>query len=318
LKIGYHASHEQHPPSRLLRYVRLAEEAGFDAAMCSDHIAPFTERDGHSGFAWAWLGAALEATAFPMGVVTSPGHRYHPAILAQAAATFAEMYPGRFWMALGSGEYLNEHVTATPWPAKPERDSRLEECAEIIRRLLRGETVNSCAVATDSARLYVQPRETPLLIGAAITPGTAARVADWADGMVTVAAPLEDLERVVSAFRASGGADKPMYLQAQHSFAPTDAEARAAAGERWRVAALPSSTMTELKTPADFDRATADADDQQILRAVRASADPAQHLRWLLQYRELGFDAVYVHNVQADDQPFIRAFGADVLPGVRG
>jgi probable non-F420 flavinoid oxidoreductase len=317
VKVGYHASHEQHPPSRLLRYVRLAEEAGFDAAMCSDHIAPFTERDGHSGFAWAWLGAALEATAFPMGVVTSPGHRYHPAILAQAAATFAEMYPGRFWMALGSGEYLNEHVTATQWPSKPEREVRLEESAAIIRRLLRGETVSSCAVPTDTARLYVTPVRPPLLVGAAITPETAARVAGWADGMVTVAAPLQDLERVVREFRENGGAGKPMCLQAQHAFARSDDEARAAACERWRVSSLPSSTMTELKTAADFDRATADADDGQILRSVRASADPAEHLRWLLEYRDLGFDAVYVHNVQADDEPFIRAFGGEVLPGVR-
>jgi len=112
--IGYHASHEQLPPDALLRSVREAEAAGFGAAMCSDHLAPWGNAQGQSGHAWSWLGAALEATSMPFGVVTSPGQRYHPAVVAQAIATLAAMYPGRFWAALGSGEAINEHVTGEP------------------------------------------------------------------------------------------------------------------------------------------------------------------------------------------------------------
>jgi alkanesulfonate monooxygenase SsuD/methylene tetrahydromethanopterin reductase-like flavin-dependent oxidoreductase (luciferase family) len=116
--IGFHASHEQISPSQLLLDVRMAEEAGFGAAMCSDHLAPWSERQGHSGHAWTWLGAAMQVTSLPFGVVTSPGQRYHPAEMAQAIATLGDLHPGRFWAALGSGEALNEHVTGDRWPSK--------------------------------------------------------------------------------------------------------------------------------------------------------------------------------------------------------
>ena len=138
---GIHASHEQIPPSRLLASVRHAEAAGFGAAMCSDHFSPWSERQGESGFAWSWLGAAMATTDLPFGVVNAPGQRYHPAIIAQAAATLAAMFPGRFWVALGSGENVNEHITGGRWPAKAERDARLRECVQIIRALLDGEEV---------------------------------------------------------------------------------------------------------------------------------------------------------------------------------
>src|SRR5690554_5653379 len=109
--IGWHASHEQIHPKDLLASLQHAERAGFTAAMCSDHFAPWSDRQGHSGFAWAWLGAALQATELPIGGVTAPGQRYHPAIIAQAVGTLEAMYPGRFWAALGSGENMNEHIT---------------------------------------------------------------------------------------------------------------------------------------------------------------------------------------------------------------
>ena len=126
--------------------------------MCSDHFAPWTTAQGHSGFAWSWLGAALEATGLPLGCVTAPGQRYHPTILAQAAATLAELYPGRFWVALGSGEAPNEHVTGTGWPPKRDRDARLLECVQVLRALLAGETVSHRGLVTvDRARLWSRP-----------------------------------------------------------------------------------------------------------------------------------------------------------------
>ncbi len=156
--VGFHASHEQLPPSGLLAAVQAAEAAGFQAAMCSDHLAPWSERQGHSGHAWSWLGAAMQATSLPFGVVTAPGQRYHPAIIAQAIATLGELFPGRFWAALGSGEALNEHVTGDRWPAKADRDARLLECVEVIRALLRGEEVtHDGLVRVDRARLWSLP-----------------------------------------------------------------------------------------------------------------------------------------------------------------
>jgi G6PDH family F420-dependent oxidoreductase len=139
---GLHASHEQIHPSELLKAVIRAEQAGFGAAMSSDHFSPWSERQGHSGFAWSWLGAALQATSLPFGVVNAPGQRYHPAIIAQAIGTLAAMYPGRFWAALGTGEASNEHITGDRWPRKELRAVRLRECVEVIRALLVGEQVS--------------------------------------------------------------------------------------------------------------------------------------------------------------------------------
>ena len=205
---GYHASHEQLPPSALLADVRLAEQAGFQAAMCSDHFAPWSRAQGHSGFAWSWLGAAMQATGLPFGCVNAPGQRYHPAIVAQAAATLAELFPGRFWVALGSGEALNEHITGTGWPDKQARNDRLLECVEVIRALFAGETVSHRGLVTvDRARLWSRPAAPPPLIGAAVSPETAGWVAGWADGLITVNQPAERLRRVVDAFRA--GAARP-------------------------------------------------------------------------------------------------------------
>ena len=138
---AYHASHEQFPPSALVRYTRLAEQAGFTTVSSSEHLQPWSPRQGQSGFAWAWLGAAMQATALPFSVMCAPGPRYHPMVLAQAAATLAELFPGRFHLALGSGEGLNERVTGEPWPSKPERHARLLECVGIMRALWAGETV---------------------------------------------------------------------------------------------------------------------------------------------------------------------------------
>src|SRR5918997_4266599 len=158
--IGLHCSHEQIPPSRLLMHVREAEAAGFGAAMSSDHFSPWSERQGESGFAWSWLGAAMEATRLPFGVVNAPGQRYHPAIVAQAAATLCELFPGRFWMALGTGEASNEHITGDRWPAKAERRARLGEAVAVIRALLAGETVSHDGlVKVDRAKLWTLPAE---------------------------------------------------------------------------------------------------------------------------------------------------------------
>src|ERR687895_553024 len=183
--VGIHASHEQIAPSVLLTAMREAEAAGFERAWSSDHFSPWSERQGESGFAWSWLGAAMQATGLPFGVVTAPGQRYHPAIVAQAAATLAELFPGRFWMALGTGEFSNEHITGEPWPDKRRRNERLGECVAVMRALLAGEVVDHDGlVRVDRARLWPLPPEPPPLIGAAVSPQTARWCGEWADGLV--------------------------------------------------------------------------------------------------------------------------------------
>src|SRR3712207_5462365 len=171
---GIHASHEQIHPAELLAAVVAAERAGFDAAMCSDHFSPWSARQGHSGFAWSWLGAALATTKLRFGVVTAPGQRYHPAIIAHASATLAGMFPGRFWMATGSGENMNEHITGDGWPAKDIRQRRLEEWVEVIRRRHRGEECTPRGLVTvEQARIWDVPQDPRPVIAPAVSAETA-------------------------------------------------------------------------------------------------------------------------------------------------
>jgi coenzyme F420-dependent glucose-6-phosphate dehydrogenase len=316
--IGYHASHEQHPPSSLLTWARQAEQAGFDAAMCSDHFHPWNEQQGNSGFAWSWLGAALQATSLPMGVVNAPGQRYHPAIIAQAAATLAEMYPERFWLAVGSGQDLNEHITGDAWPRKPDRNQRLLESVEVMRALWNGETVtHRGAVVVEDAHLYTRPTRSPRLLGAALTPQTAAWVADWADGMITVAKPMAELRELVEAFREGGGEGKPMALQVQLSYAPSDDEALAAAHEQWGTNIFDSPVLASLRLPSDFEAAAEFVEPRDLSGPVLVSSDASRHAAWLTEYAELGFDELYLHDVHHDQQRFLADFGERVLPQLR-
>lgn len=312
--IGFHASHEQLPPGALLKTVRDAEAAGFAAAMCSDHLAPWGEAQGHSGHSWSWLGAALEATSLSFGVVTAPVQRYHPAVVAQAIATLAEMFPGRFWAALGSGEALNEHVTGEPWPPKEARDARLLEAVDVIRRLHAGEEVSVDGhVRVDRARVWSLPEEPPPLIGAAVSEGTARTVGEWADGLITVNQPIETLERVVGAFREEGG-NKPAYLQVHLSWAETEENALAVAHEQWKTNVFGSDLAWNLEVPLQFDEAARFVRLEDVREAVLVSPDVDQHISWLTEYAELGFDRIYLHHVGQEQSEFIRVFGERVLP----
>lgn len=312
--IGYHASHEQLSPRALLDAVRAAESAGFRAAMCSDHLAPWGEAQGHSGHAWSWLGAALEATSLSFGVVTAPVQRYHPAVVGQAIATLAGMYPGRFWAALGSGEAVNEHVTGEPWPRKEVRDERLLEAVDVIRHLLAGDEVTVDGhVRVDRARLWSLPETPPALIGAAVSEETARTVGGWADGLITVNQPVETLERVVKAFRVDGG-DKPVYLQVHLSWAETDERALGIAYDQWKTNVFGSALAWNLETPAQFDEAARFVRPEDVRESVLVSSDVGQHIEWLDRYAQIGFDGIYLHHVGQQQDEFIRVFGEKVIP----
>jgi probable non-F420 flavinoid oxidoreductase len=316
-RIGFHASHEQFAPSALLSYVQHAEQAGFQAAMCSDHFLPWSERQGQSGFAWSWLGAAMQATQFEYGVVCAPGQRYHPAIIAQAAATLAEMFPGRFWLAVGSGEALNEHITGDDWPEKQVRNERLKESVDVIRALWAGETVNHDGlVKVRDAKLYTRPPRPPKLIGAAITPETAEWMAAWVDGLITAGRDHNALRRLVEAFRAGGGNGKPVMLQSAICYAPTMEQALLAAHDQWRHALLDSSSVLNFDMPADFDEASRSTPPEKLVEGLRISADMQQFVDWLAQDVEIGFDSIYLHHVGRDLERFIDVFSSHVLPSV--
>lgn len=314
--IGYHASHEQFKPSELLKYVQLAEQAGFTLALSSDHFHPWGEAQGESGFAWSWLGAAMHATpTLCYRVVCAPGQRYHPAIIAQAAATLAQMFPDRFWLTVGSGQAVNEHITGEKWPTKGDRNARLKECVDIIRDLWAGKTVTHHGLVNiEDAKLYTRPEIFPAIIGAAITPETAEWLGSWADGLITTSRPPEKLKKVVDAFRRGGGEGKPMILKVQLSYHSSEENALQGAYHQWRNNIFKSKMLTELITPAQFDAAGEFVQPKQLFDHVRISADPQQHIEWLQKDIELGFNELILHNVNREQERFIEVFGAKVLP----
>jgi coenzyme F420-dependent glucose-6-phosphate dehydrogenase len=317
-KIGYHASHEQFAPSELLELVKLAEQAGFDCAMSSDHFKPWGPAQGHSGFAWSWMGAAMQATTMPFGIISAPGYRYHPAIIAQAAATLAELYPERLWLALGSGQRLNEDITGLPWPEKSERNARLAECADIIAALLRGETVcHRGRVTAIDARLYSLPKRRPLLLAAAVTELTAETVGQWADGLLTVHAEPEGLERIIFAFERGGGLGKPRKLQVTLNWDESEDSALAGAFDQWRYNALGGDINWELRSPDDFAIATRYVRPADLRRSVLISSNVRDHVSWLSEYISLGFDEILLHQVGINQRAFIDIFGREVLPELR-
>ena len=312
--IGFHCSHEQINPAQLLRDVQRAEQAGFTAGMSSDHISPWSVRQGESGFAWSFLGAALATTDLPFGVVNAPGQRYHPAVIAQAIATLAQMFPGRFWAALGSGEASNERVTGDVWPRKDVRDQRLLECVSVIRRLLQGEEVtHEGLVHVNRARLWTLPASTPDLVGPAVTPETAARHAAWADGLITVNQPQDILRKVMGAYREAGGRG-PARLQVHLSWAPTRDEALAVAHHQWRNNVFAPPVSWDIETVEAFDVIGEAVSPERVAQSVRISSDLGQHAQWLHEYIEQGWDELYLHFVGQHQVDFIDAFGEHVLP----
>ena len=316
--VGFHASHEQFPPGELLRLVRRAEAAGFQCAMCSDHFHPWSRAQGNSGHAWAWLGAAMAATRFPFGVVNAPVGRYHPAVIAQAAATLADMHGDRFWLAAGSGEAINECITGQRWPAKDVRNRRLREAVEVMRALWRGEEVTHHGEFTvERARLYSLPPRPLPVIAAALSPETARWAGEWADGLITISQPRDKLRAVLDAFREGGGEGKPVHLQVKLSWADTEDAAREGALEQWRTNLFESTVSEDLRTPEQFEAAAKFVRAEDLEPAVRISADLSRHVAWLCDDLAMGVDQLLLHNVNRGQAAFIDAFGAKVLPQLR-
>lgn len=316
--ITYHASHEQYAPSALVRYAVAAEQAGFQAIHSSDHFHPWSEKQGQSGHSFSWLGAAMQATSLPFSMVCAPGQRYHPAIVAQAIATLAEMFPDRFSVELGSGEALNECITGARWPHKEERNARLLECATIIRRLLNGDTVtHDGLVKIKEAKLYTLPATPPLLMAAALSETTAAWAGTWADGLITIGDNHEQLQRVIAAFRKGGGWDKPVFVQLAFSYAASEAEAKAAAFDQWRTNIFPPEILNELSIPTQFDSIARYVRPEDVIERMPILSSAEQCLAMVSSYISNDVDRLILHNVHPHQEWFVKEFGDKVLPYIR-
>jgi probable non-F420 flavinoid oxidoreductase len=319
---SYHASHEQFAPGELLQCVRAAEAAGFAGGFSSDHLQPWGRAQGQSGFAWSWLGAALQATSqLTFSLITVPGGwRYQPVVLAQAIATLAQMYEGRVpWVALGSGQAINERAVGRGWPAKNERNARLFDGAQVIKRLLAGETVSyRGTVSALDARIWSLPRKVPRLVAAAVSEETAEWLGSWADGLLTAGHDPDALARVVAAFRRGGGQGKPVHLKLGLSWAEEPAEALRQAHEQWRFNVLGGDISWELARPEDFEQATRFVRPQDMHQDLFISHDPDAHIARLKALADVGFETIVLHNVGRNQEQFIRTFGERVLPRVDG
>lgn len=306
----FHASHEQFAPSRLVNLAIQAEKAGFDAIHSSDHFHPWSRHQGQSGFAFSLLGAAMQATKLPFSVVCAPGQRYHPAIVAQAAATLAEMFPARFDIELGSGEAINEMITGEGWPDKATRNQRLLESADVIRRLLNGEEVtHKGEVVINKARLYVRPSIPPLLYCAAVSKETCEWAAGWADGLITTGGDEKSTAEKIEAFKRNGGNGKPFNIQVSFSYAETMEDALQGAYEQWRTNILPREKLADLSTVAEFDRLANNTSREDVAASIECFTTIPDLIRWTEPYRQMGAGKIILHNVHPNQEYFIEAFG---------
>jgi coenzyme F420-dependent glucose-6-phosphate dehydrogenase len=318
LEIGYSLSSEEHAPEDLIHYAHLAEESGFTFALISDHFHPWIDKQGQSPFVWSVIGAISRVTEnLKLGTgVTCPTFRIHPAIIAQAAATSAALMPGRFFLGVGTGEALNEHILGDRWPPHDERDARLEEAIELIRQLWQGDevTFRGDYYTVENARIYTLPDEPPPIIFAAAGPKSAETAGRIADGLCSTAPEKEIVEK----FEAAGGDGKPKYGQMTVCWAADEQEAVRTAYEWWPTAAVRGELSQELPTPKFFEQAAKMVKEEDVAQAIICGPDPQRHLEKIKEFADAGFDHVYVHQVGPDQEGFMKFYEQEVIPKVAG
>ncbi|MFE6996493.1 TIGR03557 family F420-dependent LLM class oxidoreductase [Microbacterium sp. NPDC057659] len=328
MKIGYAAMLEQVAPAAVIENCVAAEANGFTGVMATDHFQPWLPRHRTAAHVWTMLGAIGAHTRGPLGPgVTTPGARAHPAVVAQAAATLATLYPDRAWLGVGSGEALNEHITGQYWPEPAERIDRMFEAIDIIRRLfaasISGRDIRHHGehFRLESSRLWTMPPTAPPVYVATAGPITARRAGRNADGLITVAADEERLVPLLRRFAEGardGGRDPegmPRVLQVPLSWAPTEEEALRNALDGWPIAGV-RMRRGDVRSPYDFEQLVRGVTAEDIRAGMLISADPDVHRAALQRYADLGFTHIYLHNVGPNQSEWLEVFGRDVLPKV--
>ncbi len=304
MEIGYWLSSEEHSPRELVENARRAEDAGFSYALISDHFHPWVDAQGHSPFVWSVIGAIGEATdRLRLGTaVTCPLIRTHPVVVAQAAATSAVLLDGRFFLGVGTGELLNEHVTGERWPRPDERLEMLDEALDLIRRLWGGEyeTYRGRHYTVEQARLYDVPEEPPQLLVAAAAENAAELAAKWGDGMISTS-PSKD---VLDAYRAAGGGE-PIHGKVTGAFAASVDEARAIARERSPNTAMGGAISQELALPRDFESVAELVHEDDLDGALSFGNDPGAWQEGIDKFADVGFTHLCLHDVSEDQVGFI-------------
>jgi coenzyme F420-dependent glucose-6-phosphate dehydrogenase len=328
LLIGYAAMLEQFHPTEAVALAAYAESKGFSGVMAADHFQPWVPAQGQSSFVWNVLAAVGERTTGDLGPgVTAPTFRWHPAMVAQASATLAAMYPGRHWLGIGSGEALNEHVVGQYWPEAPERINRMFEAVEIINKLfsasLAGKDTKHSGTyyKLESTRLWTMPDVAPPILIATAGPVTAKRAGKHADGLITVGAPLEKISMLFGKFddgaREAGKdpSSAPKVLQLHLSWAPTDEEAMANALHEWPNGGM-KFPKADIRSPFELEQMAKLVRPEDFEGRMVISADPDVHRAHIQKFADLGFDRIYLHNVGRNQRDWIDVFARDVLPAL--
>lgn len=315
IELGYWLSSEEHSPRDLIDYARQAEAAGFPFALISDHYHPWLDRQGQAPFVWSVMGSIAQVTRrLRLGTgVTCPIVRLHPAIVAQAAATAPSMLPGRFFLGLGSGEALNEHILGDRWPPVEMRQNMLEEAIKIIRLLWQGrqESYQGAYFTVENARLYTLPDEPPPLLVAAGGAGSAKIAGELGDGLIGIAAN----EELVKTFREAGGANKPLYAKLAVCWAEDKNEALRTAHRVWPNDSL-GGFVTELPTPAHFEQAVQLVRPEDVAQTIITGPDPEPYLAKIREFAQAGFDHLALHQVGPDQAGFFRFYEKELRPRV--
>jgi coenzyme F420-dependent glucose-6-phosphate dehydrogenase len=313
-ELGYTLSSEEHPPNDLVRNARAAEEAGFEFLSISDHFHPWVGAQGQSPFVWSVIGAVAQATRrIRLGTgVTCPTIRIHPAIIAQAAATSQVMLEGRFYLGVGTGEELNEHVVGARWPGPEERLEMLEEAIEVMRLLWEGGYQSHYGehYTVEQAQIFTLPDEPPPIHVAAAQPNAAQLAGRLGDALITTS-PDDDLK---SEFEDAGGKGKPCYGQLDVCYAETEARGRKTAREIWPNSAMGGPLGQELAITSHYEAVAELVTEEQVGDSVICGPDPEQHLEAIREYDEAGFTHVFVHQIGPDQQGFLRFYADKILP----
>lgn len=314
VEFGFTLSAEEQQPSELVRLAGEAERTGFSFATISDHFHPWTSTQGNSPFVWSVLGGIASTTKrIRVGTaVTCPLIRMHPAIVAHAAATVSAMMPGRFFLGLGTGENLNEHVTGSRWPSASERRDMLEEAAEVIRELWGGDMVDHHGrwYRVVDAQLFTRPQQPPPIYVAAGGLKAAEFAGRHADGLIATSPDRE----LVEAFVNAGGRGKPRYGQVTVCFDGDERKAAETAMKWWPTAGLEGELMQELPLPRHFEQAASTVAEDRLTRAIVCGPDPQRHVDKVGQYVEAGFDHVFIHQVGPDQSSGLAFYAREILP----
>jgi G6PDH family F420-dependent oxidoreductase len=311
---GYKLMTEEHGPKALVENAVKAEAAGFDFVSISDHFHPWLEAQGHAPFAWSVLGAIAHATT-RIGITTGltcPIIRYHPAIIAQAAATISLMSDGRFSLAIGAGERLNEHVTGVRWPSIPERHEMLDEAIDVFRALWTGEVCNHEGLnfIVDHARLYDAPKKPIAILVGVSGPASVALAAEKADGLMTTE-PNPDFTKAFKAKRKRGG---PCYAEVSLAYAQTEAAGRELAHERFKFSAFDWSVNSELPSVEGFEAATKYVRPEDLAEKIPAGPDADRFVEAVGKYVEAGYDHIALTAIGPDQGAFIDFFQETLKP----